>query len=72
MAAVTRKRRGIVRASPTKLEDRIIKFERKAVEVGDRPRIQRLIRRLEAMETEFKQHHQLVIDEIEEDDDEKL
>ena len=72
MAAVARKRRDIIRASLMKFENRIIKFERKSVEVGDCPLMQCLIRRLEAMETEFKQHHQLVINVIEEDDDEEL
>ena len=55
MAAVARKRRGIVRASLMKLEDRIVKFEEKELEVSDRPLIQRFIGRLEAMEAKLKQ-----------------
>ena len=72
MAALARKRRGIVRASLTKFEERIIKFEGKELEVGDRPLIQHLIVRLEAMETEFKEHHQAVIDEMDEEEEDKL
>ena len=57
MAAVARKRRGIVHASLTKFEDCIVKFEEKELEVNDRPLIQHLIGKFEAMEAESKQHH---------------
>ena len=68
MAAVARKRRGIVRASLTNFKDCIVKFKEKELEVSDFPLKQCLIGGLEAMETKFKQHHQAVIDATEEDE----
>ena len=65
-------KKGIVHASLTKFEDHIIKFEEKESEVNDCPLMQHLIGRLEAMDAEFKQHHQAVIDAIEEDEEKLL
>ena len=67
VAAVARKRRDIVHASLMKFEDRIMKFEKKELDVSDCLLIQCLIGRLEAMETEFKQHHLAMIDVTEVD-----
>ena len=69
MDALARKRRGTARASITRLEERILKFEEKVeLKAIDQASVQRMIKRPEGLDSDFKQHHMLLIETIEEEE----
>ena len=67
--STARKRRGIAKASITRLEIHITELERKDVLTAeDRLATQRLLQRLDALDADFKSHHFAVVDLLDEDD----
>ena len=69
MAALARKRRGIARASITRFEECIVKFEDKIeLKASDHTSIQCMVKRLENMDADFKQHHMALIETIGKED----
>ena len=71
MATFGKKRRGIARTSITRFEERILKFEEKAeLKATDQASVQCMVKRLEDLDADFKQHHMALIETIE--DEEKL
>ena len=76
-AALARRRRGITRASITRLEEWIVKIEEKdKVKDSDLPSVRRLIKRLETLDAEFKEYHFLFVEGMDEEegrlDDEQI
>ena len=67
-----RKRRGVVKASITRLSSRLKEFESKVEEPTTQDHAQRLATKLETLDAEFKTHHFSLIDLIDDDDDETL
>ena len=65
-----RKRRGVVKASITRLSSRLKELESKAEEPATHDHAQRLATRLDTLDAEFKTHHFALIDLI--DDEETL
>ena len=64
-----RRCRGIVKASVTHLEDRIQIFElRWELSNAHKLAIQRLLKKLEEQDTEFKKYHYTIVELLEEDD----
>ena len=69
--ASARKRRGVTRASITRLEDRVGTFEiKEEINHNDRLAIQRLLKRLETLDADFKTFHFVIVDLT--DDEEAL
>ena len=71
MSQLARRQRGIARASITRLEDRINKMEEKGKEEfkeSDRLAVQRLIKRLETLDADFKKHHVIIVGATEEEE----
>ena len=65
---VTKSRRGIARASITRLKKHIIKFEDKPeLSKVDRQTVQSLIKNVQSLDDTFKEHHYVIADEAEED-----
>ena len=64
------RRRGVVKASVTRLEDRIQIYElRQELSNADKLAIQRLLKKLEKQDTEFKKYHYAIVELLEEEDD---
>ena len=62
-----RKRRGVARASITRLENRVSDLEAKPeLDAGDRAMALQLTRRLSDLDAEFKRHHFSIIDLVDE------
>jgi hypothetical protein len=62
-----RKRRGVARASVTRLENRVNDLEAKPeLDVGDRAMALQLMKRLSDLDAEFKGHHFSIIDLVDE------
>ena len=60
-----RKRRGVVRASVTRLDSRVSELERKKeTSPGDLATAQRFLRKLDELDEEFKSHHLSIVDLI--------
>ena len=66
--AALRRRRGVTKASITKLSTRLSEFEAKIDDPMTLGHTQKLQKKLEALDSEFKQQHLTVIDSIPEDD----
>ena len=64
-----RKRRGVVKASITRLSSRLKEFESKVGEPTTHDHAQRLATKLETLDAEFKTHHFSLIDLIDDDDE---
>ena len=65
---VAKSRRGIARASLTRLEKHIIKFEGKLeLSKMNRQTVQRLIEKVQSLDDTFKEHHYVIADEAEEE-----
>ena len=72
MAELTsaKRRRGMVRGSVTPLEDRIKALEFKHdLSCTDQLAIQRLLKKLEELDAEFKKHHYAVVENLETEED---
>ena len=68
---IARKRRGVARASVTRLFDNVSALEAKEkLGQGDRLAIQRLIRKFETLTEEFQSYHYAIVDQV--DDEEVL
>lgn len=67
--SANRRRRGVVRASLTRLETRVKEFESKGTEIsaGDRLAAQRLLQKLDTLDSDFKSHHFAVVDLVDEE-----
>ena len=66
--ASAKRRRGVVRASITRLERHVDAFETKEdLSHADRLSIQRLIKKFEALDTEFRQHHYNIVELLEDE-----
>ena len=63
-----RKRRGVVKASITRLSSRLKEFESKVEEPTTHDHAQRLATKLEILDAEFKTHHFTLIDLIDDDE----
>ena len=66
--AALRRRRGVTKASITKLSTRLSEFEAKIDDPMTLGHAQKLLKKLESLDSEFKQQHLMVIDSIPEDD----
>ena len=67
-----RRRRGVVRASLTRLESRVQELERLSDQPSTVDYAKHLAEKLETLDAEFKSHHLQLIDMIGEDDDDTL
>lgn len=67
--SVNCKQRGVVRASLTRLKTRVKEFESKGTEisVGDRLAAQRLLQKLDTLDSDFRSHHFAVVDLVDEE-----
>ena len=64
-----KRRRGVAHSSITRMEDSVAKLESKdELSSADRLMIRQLLKNLEKWDAEFKQHHYVIIDLIEEDE----
>ena len=66
--AVLRRRRGVTKASTTKLSTRLSELEAKVEDPATLSHAQKLLTKLESLDSEFKRQHLMVIDSIPEDD----
>ena len=65
---VAKSRRGIARASITRLEKHIVKFEGKTeLSKIDRQTVQSLIKKVQSLDDTFKEHHFVIADQAEGD-----
>ncbi len=63
--STNRKRRGVVRASLTRLDSRVTELEGKGeISAGDRLATQRLLQKLETLDADFKSYHFAIVDLI--------
>ena len=66
--SIARKRRGVVRASITRLDSRVADLQAKPeLTAEDRLSAQQLLQRLNTLDTDFKSHHFAVVDLLDED-----
>jgi len=66
--STARKRRGVVRASITRLDGRVAELESKEeLTAADRLAAQHLLQKLNSLEAEFRSYHLAVVDLVEED-----
>ena len=68
-ATILRRRRGVVRASITRITNRLKELEGKADQPTTLDIAQRTLKKLDTLEAEFKTHHYALIDLIDDDDD---
>ena len=68
-----RARRGVVRGSVTRLEDKVAKLEKKETLTDkDRQSIVRALKRLQELNEEFKTYHYSIVELMAEEEDEAL
>ena len=72
LATTIRRRRGVVRASVTRLSTRLLELESKADQPATLDLAQQMSRRLESLDSDFRTQHYALIDLIEEGDDDTM
>ena len=65
----SRKKRGVVRASVTRMRTRLRELEAQKRDPSNSDRAQRLMQKLESLDVEFKQHHYALIDLLDSTED---
>ena len=66
--STSRRRRGVVRASLTRLDSRVAELEGKGeISAGDRLAAQRFLRKLDSLDSDFKSHHFAIVDLVDGD-----
>ena len=63
-----RRRRGVTRASVTRLVTKVREAEAKKAEPGISDLAQKLLKKLESLDSDLKTHHSVITDLIEEED----